>query len=152
MQPIQSPEHVARAMVELAMNPAREGHVPRWMVLGYAVRALLPRFTEQLLGRILRRWHFEARLELPTAGNLHHAVAEPGSVHGRRPPLTTNTSLFVGATSEALKLLREGLTRVTLRMWSRLLRGRFAVALEGLRSLLQAGPHQPPRLKPGSRP
>ena len=111
MQPIQTPEAVAKALVRLAMRPERERHVPRWITLGYAVRALLPRFTERLMLRLLSRWHFDPRLQPPTSGNLFQPGQSAGSVHGRRGPLTTKKELFVGAAAEFAALAGETIAK-----------------------------------------
>lgn len=111
MQPIQTPEAVAKALVRLAIKPERERHVPRWITLGYIARALLPRFTERLMLRLLSRWHFDPRLQAPTSGNLFRAGQEAGTVHGHRGPLTTRTELFIGATAELASLAGETMAR-----------------------------------------
>jgi short-subunit dehydrogenase len=117
MQPVQSPEAVARALVNLAMKPERERHVPRWIALGYIVKVLLPRFTERLTTRVLLRWHFDPRLQPATSGNLYEPTDERGTVHGHRRPLATNAQLVVGAAQEALILAVQMFAEASKRWW-----------------------------------
>jgi NADP-dependent 3-hydroxy acid dehydrogenase YdfG len=100
LPPIQSPEKVARAMVELARRPRRELHVPRIAVLGVAAHAVFPRTCERLLHRALKRWHFDDAPQLPTHGNLYQPAAR-ASVHGHRRP-QLNTIAFLGWTAREL--------------------------------------------------
>jgi NAD(P)-dependent dehydrogenase (short-subunit alcohol dehydrogenase family) len=86
MPPVQTPEHVARALVDLAERPRRERHVPRVAVAGLALHALLPRTVERLILHILSTWHFGGGGEPCTEGNLYAADARPGHVRGVRPP------------------------------------------------------------------
>ncbi len=83
MPPTQSPEKVARALVDLAARPRRELHVPHAAVIGPVAHWLFPRTTERLLLRALRRWHFDDHPEPPTHGNLHAPRRSGGgAVHG----------------------------------------------------------------------
>jgi NAD(P)-dependent dehydrogenase (short-subunit alcohol dehydrogenase family) len=100
LPPIQSPEKVARAMIELARHPRRELHVPRIALLGVAAHALFPRTCERLLQRALKRWHFDDTPQPPTQGNLYEP-AEQASVHGHRRP-QLNTIAFLGWTAREL--------------------------------------------------
>lgn len=85
--PTQSPEKVARALVDLAAHPRRQVYVPRYAVLGIAFHALAPQTTERLLLRSLSRWHFDDERQAPTDGNLYEPVdRDAAHVHGRRPP------------------------------------------------------------------
>jgi short-subunit dehydrogenase len=86
MQPVQSPERVASALVGLAERPRRERHVPRYAVLGLLWHALMPRTVEQLLLAALRKWHFAEQGERPSVGSLYAPSEQEGSVHGSRKP------------------------------------------------------------------
>jgi NAD(P)-dependent dehydrogenase (short-subunit alcohol dehydrogenase family) len=102
MPPVQSPEKVARALVELAERPVRERHVPRIAVLGLALHWLLPRITERLILDALRRFHFDGRPEPRDDGNLYTADGDsPSTVHGTRPPVVS-TPVFVGWVAQRL--------------------------------------------------
>lgn len=93
LQPVQSPEHVAREIARLAAHPRRMRHVPRIAALGLALHALFPRTTERLLLDVLRRWHFAGALERGE-GNLYSPDGETANVHGDQPPLTTTATLM----------------------------------------------------------
>jgi NAD(P)-dependent dehydrogenase (short-subunit alcohol dehydrogenase family) len=95
MPPVQSPEKVARAIVDLARRPRYEVHVPRVAAMGLALHHLAPRTVERLLFDSLKRWHFDRRRELDKEGNLFSAGEEPASVHGKRRP-RLSTSAFSG--------------------------------------------------------
>lgn len=87
MPPVQSPEDVAAALIDLIERPRRELHVPRVARLGLAFHALLPQTAERLLLHALRRWHFDDVPQPRTEGNLRHPVeVGEAEVHGRRPP------------------------------------------------------------------
>lgn len=86
MAPVQSPEKVARALVDLAERPRRERHVPRYAVAGLALRALLPRATERAVLHLLRAWHFGEGPEPPGDGNLYEPTPRAARIHGTRPP------------------------------------------------------------------
>jgi NAD(P)-dependent dehydrogenase (short-subunit alcohol dehydrogenase family) len=92
MPPVQSPEKVARAIVDLARRPRYEVHVPRITALGLALHHVAPRAVERLLFDSLRRWHFDQRSEPDKSGNLFAAAEEPASVHGRRKPRLSTTA------------------------------------------------------------
>jgi short-subunit dehydrogenase len=85
MPPMQSPEHVARELSNLAERPRRELHVPRVAALGLALHALFPRAVEHVIHDALSRWHFGAPQELDPQGNLWSPSKEPPNTHGRRP-------------------------------------------------------------------
>ena len=86
MPPVQSPEKVALALVNLAEHPEREKHVPGYAALGLGLHAVFPRLVERVLADSLNRWHFGAPEALNARGNLWQPAAEPGAVHGRRAP------------------------------------------------------------------
>jgi hypothetical protein len=86
MPPVQSPEKIGRAIVDLAERPRRELVVPRIAVLGLALHWLLPRTTERMILGILQRWHFAPDAQAPTTGNLYATGDDTGAAHGVRPP------------------------------------------------------------------
>ncbi|MFZ5889494.1 MAG: SDR family oxidoreductase [Myxococcota bacterium] len=86
MPPVQSPEIVACALVDLAESPRRERHVPRGSLLGLALHWLMPRAIERLLQEVLHQWHFGPKREAAHSGNLYRPAEEAGSVHGQRRP------------------------------------------------------------------
>jgi NAD(P)-dependent dehydrogenase (short-subunit alcohol dehydrogenase family) len=85
MPPVQQPEDVARAVVDVAERPRRVRHVPRVAALGVALHALRPALTERLLLDSLRRFHL-AGPDATGEGNLYQPSLERGAVHGERPP------------------------------------------------------------------
>jgi NAD(P)-dependent dehydrogenase (short-subunit alcohol dehydrogenase family) len=95
MPPMQSPEKVARAVVDLARHPRREVHVPKVAALGLVLHWMFPDTTEKLLLRALRTWHFNGRQAAPDKqGNLYRPGGE-GTGHGHRPP-QIGTPRFAG--------------------------------------------------------
>lgn len=94
MPPLQSPEKVARALVHLALHPARQRYVPRSAALGVALHALMPRSVEQVLSDALNRWHFGSEPQLDTSGNLFEPRTPAGAVHGSRQPVVSTLRLF----------------------------------------------------------
>jgi hypothetical protein len=101
---MQSPEKVARALVSLAERPRRELHVPRALALGFVVHWLLPRTTERLMLRALRRWHFSDDVQPRTEGNLYSPPEEKGESHGHRPPRISTPAFAVWTARELVKM------------------------------------------------
>jgi hypothetical protein len=99
MPPMQTPEKVARAIVELAEHPRRERHVPRSAVLGLGLHWLRPRTIERLIAHALERWHLQGH-QPRTPGDLFVPSSEPGSVHGRRTPRVGTARLLGWAALE----------------------------------------------------
>ncbi|HEY8431516.1 MAG TPA: SDR family NAD(P)-dependent oxidoreductase, partial [Sandaracinaceae bacterium] len=117
MPPMQSPEKVARAIVELIERPRRQRHVPRIAALGVALHALAPRTVEELLTSALRRWHFAPRQQLPTAGNLYEPTAEQAAIHGDRPPRIGTVRFALWSLGE-LARIEARRARRRLRRWA----------------------------------
>lgn len=112
MPPTQSPEKVARALVELAIKPQREVHVPKIAVLGLALHWAIPRTTERLLLRALNRWHFDDQAEATGAGNLYKPNEQnAGAVHGDRGPQVSTPVFALWTLRELVKIEAETLTR-----------------------------------------
>lgn len=103
MPPVQSPEEVARALVGLVEHPRRQRFVPRVAELGLVIHRLAPRTSERLLLRALRRFHL-GEDEPPRAGNLYRPAAEPGAVHGRRPPRIGMPSFIAWSVRELFRI------------------------------------------------
>jgi NAD(P)-dependent dehydrogenase (short-subunit alcohol dehydrogenase family) len=97
MPPLQSPEKVARTIVELAARPRRELHVPRAAVAGLALHKLAPRLTERVLFDALSRWHFSGAFDFRATGNLFNPNQPDGSVHGKRQPIVGTMRLLTWA-------------------------------------------------------
>ena len=102
MPPIQSPEDVASALVDLAEHPRRERLVPDIAAFGLALHWLMPESTEQLILHAIRKWHFSDEPENDRKGNLYDATAEPGSVHGERPPQISTIGFAAWAAREMI--------------------------------------------------
>jgi len=94
MQPVQEPETVARAIVDLAARPRRQRYVPRYIVGGVALHWLWPGATERILQHALRTFHLVGR-EAPTDGNLYAPADAAGAVHGERRPVIGRTLFAV---------------------------------------------------------
>jgi NAD(P)-dependent dehydrogenase (short-subunit alcohol dehydrogenase family) len=103
MSPVQSPEKVARAIVELAEHPRRERHVPRIAALGYALHWVMPETTERLILHMLRRWHF-GPAEERSSGALYEPPDTRGTVRGTRPPRIGTPWLGLWAARELLRM------------------------------------------------
>jgi NAD(P)-dependent dehydrogenase (short-subunit alcohol dehydrogenase family) len=87
LPPMQSPEKVARAIAGLCERPRRVRFVPRSLVLGLALHAVLPRASERLLLDALRKFHISEQPQQVSDGNLFAPSGEPATVHGDRPPM-----------------------------------------------------------------
>jgi NAD(P)-dependent dehydrogenase (short-subunit alcohol dehydrogenase family) len=97
MPPMQSPEKVAAAIVDLAVRPRREVHLPRYAPLGLALHFMFPRATERLLLEVLGKWHLGGAPEPRTTGNLYAPTHADGAVHGARQPQLTTFALMLYA-------------------------------------------------------
>jgi NAD(P)-dependent dehydrogenase (short-subunit alcohol dehydrogenase family) len=89
MPPMQSPEHVAQALVSLAERPRRELYIPRAAALGVALHGVFPRLADRMILEMTREWHFGHQAEPVSSGNLFSPPPGPGQVHGHRPARTT---------------------------------------------------------------
>jgi short-subunit dehydrogenase len=102
MQPVQEPEDVARAIVDVAARPRRHRYVPRYVVLGVALHWLWPGATERLLRHALATFHLVGRQQV-THGNLFAPAETAGAIHGERRPV-------IGRTLFAMWVARELVT------------------------------------------
>jgi short-subunit dehydrogenase len=94
MQPVQEPETVARAVVEVAARPRRQRYVPRYITAGLALHWAWPSATERLLHQALSTFHLVGR-QPATEGNLYAPTKASGSVHGERRPVIGRTLFAV---------------------------------------------------------
>lgn len=94
MPPVQAPEVVARALVDLIERPRRERYVPRVAELGVALHALLPAPVEHVIHQALSRWHLGGGQPFEPRGNLWQPAKDLPAVHGERPPRLNLTSLL----------------------------------------------------------
>jgi NAD(P)-dependent dehydrogenase (short-subunit alcohol dehydrogenase family) len=111
LQPIQEPEPVAKAIVDLAEHPKRERHVPRIAVLGLVLHRLLPNTVERLLLHTLRRWHFGPDPQPRTSGNLYTPDSGEAAVHGERRPRVSTPGFALWVVRETMKIEGEAATR-----------------------------------------
>jgi short-subunit dehydrogenase len=86
LQPVQSADDVATAIVELANRPRRQRYVPRYIPIGLAFHWLWPRLAERLLLHALVRFHL-VDSERRHKGNLFAPDTLSGTVRGSRPPI-----------------------------------------------------------------
>lgn len=107
LPPMQAPEKVARALVQLAEHPARERHVPRIALAGLALHAVVPRTVERILLEALAQWHFSDEAEASTRGNLDQPEKPSGRVHGERKPRLSTAALLVYAARRFPVILAE---------------------------------------------
>jgi short-subunit dehydrogenase len=110
MQPVQSPERVARALIKLVRRPQRELHVPRYAALGFVVHWLFPRTTERLLLRALRRFHLHEKAP-NTSGALYAPLPEPGAVRGTRQAVVSRPTFAIWVAREVTSILAGNLSR-----------------------------------------
>jgi NAD(P)-dependent dehydrogenase (short-subunit alcohol dehydrogenase family) len=104
LSPLQSPEKVALALVELARRGGRQRLVPRSAGLGLALHFLAPRLTERVLLDVLRRWHFGEEPVARTSGNAFVPTREAGAVHGERAVRVTTPRLMLYAAARMLAI------------------------------------------------
>lgn len=102
LSPLQSPEKVAAAMVELARRGGRQRLVPRSAALGLALHFLAPRITERVLLDVLRKWHFGEEPVAQTSGNTFAPLRETGAIHGERAVRVTTSRLMLYAAGRLL--------------------------------------------------
>jgi short-subunit dehydrogenase len=119
MPPVQSPEKVAKRIVELAENPRRETHVPDIAVLGLALRWLLPETCETLIAHAVWRWHLSPLPEEKSHGNLFRESREQGSIHGDRPPRVSTTAFAVWAAGELVRMQAKSAFDWAGQVWTR---------------------------------
>lgn len=107
LPPTQSPEKVARALVDLAARPRRERLVPRVIGVGLVLHWLFPRTTERLLVRALARFHFEEEeKQLPTEGNLRVPQKRgDGHTHGVTIPAVSTPVFAAWVAKELVKMI-----------------------------------------------
>ena len=90
LPPVQEPEDVARAIVDVAITPRRQLYVPRYVAAGVALHWLWPEATERLLQHALRRFHLVGRQPI-TDGNLFSPTNDAATIHGNRRPVIGRT-------------------------------------------------------------
>jgi NAD(P)-dependent dehydrogenase (short-subunit alcohol dehydrogenase family) len=103
MQPVQEPERVARAIVDVVRRPRRQRYVPRYVVAGLALHWLWPDATERLLREALETFHLVGR-QPATRGNLFAPAEAAGSMHGERRPVIGRTLFALWVASEVASL------------------------------------------------
>jgi short-subunit dehydrogenase len=110
MQPVQSPERVARALVRLARRPKRELHTPRYAAFGFVLRWLFPRTAERLLLHALQRFHLNEPAP-NTSGALYAPLDQPGTVRGTRQAVIGRPAFAIWAVRELTSILAGSLNR-----------------------------------------
>jgi short-subunit dehydrogenase len=104
--PVQSPENVARALVDLAERPRRERHVPRIAALGLFLHTLIPRTVERTLLHVLTRTHLGPEREPDNQGLLRSASGgAPATVHGSRAEKMSSFRLLGWILSHFVKIM-----------------------------------------------
>jgi short-subunit dehydrogenase len=103
MQPVQEPERVAQAIVDVAARPRRQRYVPRYVIFGLALHWLWPQATEHLLRQALSNFHLVGS-EPRTRGNLFAPVRTAGSVHGHRRPVIGRTLFAMWVAGEVVAM------------------------------------------------
>jgi len=103
MPPMQSPETVAQAIVDLVRRPRRQRFVPRIAALGLAAHWMFPGLAERLLLRALKKFHLGPP-ELKTGGNLYEPAPGEAATHGHRPPRISTPAFVLWAAREMLRI------------------------------------------------
>lgn len=111
MQPVQSPERVARAVADVCERPRRIRFVPRFIVLGLGLHALLPRLSERLLLDALRRYHVSGEAKPQTEGNLFEPPSEGAKTHAEKPPKVSTPRFAAWAAARFARLGLESAAR-----------------------------------------
>src|SRR5690606_14318553 len=104
MQPVQSPERVARAVADVCERPRRIRFVPRSIVLGLGLHALVPRLSERLLLDALRRYHVSGEPKPETEGNLFEPPSEAARTHADKPPKVSTPRFAAWAAARFVRL------------------------------------------------
>jgi NAD(P)-dependent dehydrogenase (short-subunit alcohol dehydrogenase family) len=107
MPPVQTPEKVARALVDLAASPRRERHVPRIAYLGLLLHELLPRPVERTLLHVLANFHVGPDRMADRIGTLHAGGVTPGAIQGRRAPRLDSADLFRWILTHFVKIMTQ---------------------------------------------
>jgi short-subunit dehydrogenase len=110
MPPVQPPERVAAAIVDVAARPRRRRYVPRYAAIGVLVHSLAPNTAERLLHHALQKFHL-ASPQAPTRGNLFEASAAAGSVRGVRRPVIGRGAFAIWVALDLLLIGRSWLRR-----------------------------------------
>lgn len=105
MPPMQTPEKVAAALVDLARRPRRERRVPRIATLGLALHALFPNAVEKAILHLVREWHFDFTRHEPSTGNVFLPSRESAHSHGRRPERIGLPGMLAWAAVHFLRVL-----------------------------------------------
>jgi short-subunit dehydrogenase len=110
MPPVQHPEQVAAAIVDLAVGPRRERYVPRYAAIGVAIHRLFPRTTARLVKHALTAFHLVAQ-EPPSDGTIYAPAANRGTVRGVRQPVISSGALAVWILGDLLTIGLERFSR-----------------------------------------
>ena len=116
MQPVQSPERVARAVADVCERPRRVRFVPRSAVLGLALHALRPRTSERLLLDALRKYHISDERKPVTEGNLFEPPDAPAKTHAEEPP-QMSTARFVAWATARFVQIELGFAKLRVQRW-----------------------------------
>jgi NAD(P)-dependent dehydrogenase (short-subunit alcohol dehydrogenase family) len=93
LQPVQPPERVARAIVDVAARPRRHRYVPRYVQVGLALHWLWPRTGERLLRHALQTFHLVGA-QPRTLGSLFATRGSAGTIRGSRGPVVGRLAFF----------------------------------------------------------
>ena len=105
MPPVQTPQAVAKALVDLAASPRRERHVPRITYLGLLLHELLPRPVERTLLHVLANFHVGPDRMPDRLGTLREAGGASAAIEGRRAPRVNSFQLFTWILSHFVKIM-----------------------------------------------
>lgn len=118
LPPMQSPEHVARAVARLCERPRRLRFVPRAILAGLALHAIAPRASERLLLDALRRYHVNLAGAPPEGveGNLFEPPQQAAHTHGDRPPQVSTPRFAAWAAGRFVRIELDAAAR-RMRGW-----------------------------------
>jgi len=103
MPPVQDPERVARAIIDIAARPRRQRYVPGYVAAGLVLHWRWPDLVERLLRHALRMFHLVGR-QGATDGNLYAPVTTTGTVHGHRRPVIGKTLFAIWIAGEVVSM------------------------------------------------
>jgi hypothetical protein len=105
--PVQTPEKVARALVDLAESPRRERHVPRIAYLGLLLHELLPRPVERTLLHVLANFHVGPDRMSDHIGTLRDGGNGQAAIQGHRAQRLNSLDLARWVLSRFVKIMTQ---------------------------------------------
>lgn len=113
--PLQSPEKVANAIVDITRRPRHQRYVPRYIQAGVLLKHLFPTITDRMLLHTLQRFHFAGPMKKQVGSALRPGKIR-GTVHGEEGPAASMPRVLAFAARDAgLTTWRSGVRRMRRR-------------------------------------